>query len=509
MITVDDLSIRYPGQMKSVLNHVSLTIKHGTTLLLGRSGSGKTTLLHALAGLTPETIEVEQTGTVTRSGSVGVLFQNPEEQFCMETIGREIAFSLENRSIPRVEMDERIERLLALVGLPLPFSTPIASLSGGMKQRLALAAVLALEPTILLLDEPTAQIDPIGQHELMALIFRIQKEHDLTIVLIEHQLDVCLPYVDQVVLLEDGSITATADPRDLFPQDYKELQTKGISVPSLYPYTLETLPIDGPQAARLQVPSAVATAGRSLLHVAALSTKAPYPLTDATFSMQTGEWVMLLGANGSGKSTLLATLGRLLPNRGTYQLQGRPVHRYSRRRFYEHVGYVFQQPDLQFLKLTVEAEIDWSHRAATNVKRAALLERLELTSVKQQSPLALSTGQQRRLSVATMLGQTKDLLLLDEPTFGQDGLTTRRLMEQLQMEQQNGTTLVMATHDMELVARYADRVLVMEQGRIAFDGRPSELFADVPLLERCQLQRPLSYQFQEVKRDANERVPVR
>ncbi len=108
-----------------------------------------------------------------------------------------------------------------------------------------------------------------------------------------------------------------------------------------------------------------------------------------------------------------------------------------------------------------------------------------------------------------MIGQTKDLLLLDEPTFGQDGLTTRRLMEQLQMEQQNGTTLVMATHDMELVARYADRVLVMEQGRIAFDGRPSELFADVPLLERCQLQRPLSYQFQEVKRDANERVPVR
>ncbi|MGL6102760.1 MAG: ABC transporter ATP-binding protein, partial [Exiguobacterium acetylicum] len=151
MITVDDLSIRYPGQVKSVLDHVSLTIEQGTTLLLGRSGSGKTTLLHALAGLTPETIEVEQTGTVTRSGSVGVLFQNPEEQFCMETIGREIAFSLENRSIPSAEMEERIERLLALVGLPLPFSTPIASLSGGMKQRLALAAVLALEPTILLL----------------------------------------------------------------------------------------------------------------------------------------------------------------------------------------------------------------------------------------------------------------------------------------------------------------------------------------------------------------------
>ncbi|WP_251140224.1 ABC transporter ATP-binding protein [Exiguobacterium sp. s143] len=509
MITVDDLSIRYPGQMKSVLNHVSLSIEQGTTLLLGRSGSGKTTLLHALAGLTPETIEVEQTGTVTRSGSVGVLFQNPEEQFCMETIGREIAFSLENRSIPRAEMEGRIEHLLTLVGLPLPFSTPIASLSGGMKQRLALAAVLALEPTILLLDEPTAQIDPIGQHELMALIFRIQKEHDLKIVLIEHQLDVCLPYVDQIILLEDGSVTATAHPQDLFPQAYTELQSKGIAVPSLYPYTLETLPIDGPQAARLHVLPPVATAGTALLHVAALSTKAPYSLTDATFSLKTGEWVMLLGANGSGKSTLLATLGRLLSHQGTYRFQERPAQRYSRRRFYEHVGYVFQQPDLQFLKLTVEAEIDWSHRAATSDERTALLERLELASVKQQSPLALSTGQQRRLSVATMLGQSKDVLLLDEPTFGQDGLTTRRLMEQLLTEQQNGTTLVMATHDMELVARYADRVLVMEQGRIAFDGRPSELFADVPLLERCQLQRPLSYQFQEVKRHADKRVTVR
>ncbi|WP_373950852.1 ATP-binding cassette domain-containing protein [Exiguobacterium acetylicum] len=509
MITVDDLSIRYPGQMKSVLDHISLTIEHGTTLLLGRSGSGKTTLLHALAGLTPETIEVEQTGTVTRSGSVGVLFQNPEEQFCMETIGREIAFSLENRSIPREEMEERIERLLALVGLPLPFSTPIASLSGGMKQRLALATVLALEPTILLLDEPTAQIDSIGQHELMALIFRIQKEYDLTIVLIEHQLDVCLPYIDKIVLLEDGSVTATARPQDLFPQAYEHLQAKGIAVPSLYPYTLETLPIDGPQAARLRVLPSVATAGTPLLHVATLSTKAPYPLTDATFSLKTGEWVMLLGANGSGKSTLLATLGRLLSHQGTYRFQERSAQRYSRRRFYEHVGYVFQQPDLQFLKLTVEAEIDWSHRAATSDERTTLLEQLELASVKQQSPLALSTGQQRRLSVATMLGQSKDVLLLDEPTFGQDGLTTRRLMEQLLTEQQNGTTLVMATHDMELVARYADRVLVMEQGRIAFDGRPSELFADVPLLERCQLQRPLSYQFQEVKRHADERVTVR
>ncbi|KOP29246.1 hypothetical protein ADM98_10150 [Exiguobacterium sp. BMC-KP] len=509
MITVDDLSIRYPGQMKSVLDHVTLTIDQGTTLLLGRSGSGKTTLLHALAGLTPETIEVEQTGTVSRSGSVGILFQNPDEQFCMETIGREIAFSLENKSIPRAEMDERIEQLLVLVGLPLPFSTPIASLSGGMKQRLALAAVLALEPTILLLDEPTAQIDPIGQHELMALIFRIQKEHDLTIVLIEHQLDVCLPYVDQVVLLEEGTITVTAHPRDLFPHAYVRLQSKGIAVPSLFPYTLETLPADGPQAARLFAPPPVVPAGLPLLHVSELSTKAPYPLTGATFSLQTSEWVMLLGANGSGKSTLLATLGRFLPQRGTYQFRNRPAHRYSKHHFYEQVGYVFQQPDLQFLKLTVEAEIDWSHRGVTSNERAALLDRLELTSVKQQSPLALSTGQQRRLSVATMLGQTKDLLLLDEPTFGQDGLTTRRLMEQLLTEQQNGTTLVMATHDMELVARYAHRVLVMEQGQIVFDGRPNELFADIALLTRCQLQRPLSYQRQEVHHVANECVPVR
>ncbi|MGI1805571.1 ABC transporter ATP-binding protein [Exiguobacterium sp. TDN 0502] len=509
MITVDDLSIRYPAQEKQVLDHVSLTINQGTTLLLGRSGSGKTTLLHALAGLTPETIEVEQTGTVTRSGSVGVLFQNPEEQFCMETIGREIAFSLENRSIPREEMDERIEQLLALVGLDLPFSTPVSSLSGGMKQRLALAAVLALEPTILLLDEPTAQIDPIGQGELMALIFQIQKEHDLTIVLIEHQLDVCLPYVDQVVLLEDGSITEIAHPRELFPHAYERLQTKGIAVPSLFPYTIKTLPAEGPQAERLRVTPPPTTAGLPLLHAARLSTKVPYLLKDVTVSFRSGEWVMVLGANGSGKSTLLATLGRLLPHLGTYQFQSRPVERYSRRRFYEQVGYVFQQPDLQFLKLTVEAEIDWSHREAANDARTALLEHLELTSVKQQSPLALSTGQQRRLSVATMLGQAKELLLLDEPTFGQDGLTTRRLMEQLLMEQQNGTTLVMATHDMELVARYAQRVLVLEQGRIAFDGCPSELFADVALLERCQLQRPLSDQFQEVLRDADERVPVR
>ncbi|MCY1691083.1 ABC transporter ATP-binding protein [Exiguobacterium sp. SL14] len=368
MITVDDLSIRYPSQEQQVLNRVSLTIDQGTTLLLGRSGSGKTTLLHALAGLTPETIEVEQTGTVRRSGTVGILFQNPEEQFCMETIGREIAFSLENRLIPRAEMDERIERLLALVGLPLPFSTPIASLSGGMKQRLALGAVLALEPTILLLDEPTAQIDPIGQRELMALIFKIQEEHKLTVVLIEHQLDVCLPYVDKIVLLEDGAITETAHPRDLFPRAYVRLQAKGIAVPSLFPYTVETLPA-GTQAARLHVTSPVTTAGRSLLHVTELSTKAPYPLTDATFSLKTGEWVMLLGANGSGKSTLLATLGRLLPRRGTYQFQGRPAHRYSRRRFYERVGYVFQQPDLQFLKLTVEAEIDWSHKATARNAR--------------------------------------------------------------------------------------------------------------------------------------------
>ncbi len=504
MMQCEHLTVRYPDQDHPVLQDLSVTIDKGeTTLLVGPSGSGKTTFLHVLAGLLPETIEADVSGHWLTEGTVGMLFQQPDDQFCMQTVGAEMAFSLENRSISRFEMDERIKGVLARVGLDLALTTPIAELSGGMKQRLALACVLALEPDILLLDEPTAQLDPHGQRLMMELIEELHHDPNVTLVLIEHQLEQCVTFADRVLVFQTGRIRLDGPPRDIFSERRTVLTELGIATPRLYPYTFGTIPAEVAAERALDRPPVREP----------VSTEPTFELVDVTvrhgkqtvlqrisLTAHAGEWIMLVGRNGAGKSTLLETLAKLLPAQGgTIQLFQTALKKWRDRTFYRQVGFVFQQPEFQFLKQTVLDELTISCTSPSSGQMDDALQYYRLADVAGQSPLALSLGQKRRLSVATMLLERKAVLLLDEPTFGQDAETTAQLIEVLRQARAAGTTLIMVTHDMELVYQQADRVLVLGSGNIQFDGSPEELFQETKILHDNQLIRPVSYQYQQQK----------
>ncbi|MDI3236223.1 ATP-binding cassette domain-containing protein [Exiguobacterium antarcticum] len=516
MMQCEHLSVHYPGQTQAVLDDLTVTLHQGeTTLLIGPSGSGKTTFLHVLARLLPDTIEAEVTGHHTTDGTVGILFQQPDDQFCMQTVGAEIAFSLENRQIARSEMEDRIRTVLTRVGLDLALTTPIAVLSGGMKQRLALACVLALEPDILLLDEPTAQLDPHGQRMMMELIEELHHDPTLTLVLIEHQLDQCVTFADRVLVFEHGGrLLLDGTPDAIFGEQRDVLIQHGIATPLLYPYTWETLPADSPQTADLRKRDVDRP---SVLHettfdVTGVTARRGNRTIFENLSLTTyrGEWIMVVGPNGAGKSTLLEMLAKLIPlHGGSVQLFETNLRKWKDRAFYAQVGFVFQQPDFQFLKQTVAEELAISCAAFDPERVQTALCHYRLTDVADQSPLALSLGQKRRLSVATMLLEQKAVLLLDEPTFGQDAETTAHIIDVLHQAQEAGTTVIMVTHDMELVHRYADRVLVLGEGRLQFDGTPSALFMKPVLLARHQLVRPLSFlyqQLEEVKHRAGKQV---
>ena len=517
MMQCAHLSVRYPDQDSPVLHDLSITIQKGeTTLLVGPSGSGKTTFLHVLAGLLPDTIEADVTGHWSTEGTVGILFQQPDDQFCMQTVGAEIAFSLENRQIARSEMEERIPLLLARVGLDLALTTPIAELSGGMKQRLALACVLALEPDILLLDEPTAQLDPSGQRTMMHLIEELHRDPDMTLVLIEHQLDQCVTFADRVLVFEGGRLLLDDTPYDVFHQQRDVMTALGIAMPLLYPYGLETLPELSGQACHLKKRPverrAVGTERTFELTRVRVKRGKRTILNDFSWTTFSGQWIMLVGRNGAGKSTVLETLAKLLPSQGDIRLFDTPLRKWSDRTYYQQVGFVFQQPDFQFLKQTVTDELAISCATFDPERVQTALRHYRLTDVADQSPLALSLGQKRRLSVATMLLERKAVLLLDEPTFGQDAETTAHIIDVLHQAREAGTTVIMVTHDMELVHRYADRVVVIGEERVQFDGTPLELFQEEALLEQNQLFRPISFlyqQLEEVKHRAGKRHTAR
>lgn len=537
----EGVSVQFFDRDTPVLRELSVTIeKNEAVLLLGPSGSGKSTLLQVLSGIIPRSIEAWMKGNVVRPERVGVMFQDPDAQFCMLTVEDEIAFSLENRRVPRANMRERIERVMRDVRLDVPLQTPIRELSGGLKQRLALACMLALEPDVLFVDEPTAQLDPLNTQRVMEDLQRLKGQK--TIVLIEHKLDGVVEWMDRVLLFDaNGQLQADGHPRDVL-RDYADLiREYGIWQPKLWPVTWEELLATEahPLAERLEQQLAATrgtalqesqhgskseTDGRTAEVTGTSQTQftrhAAEPLLEVrdaqlryknghvvwqglNVSVASGEWVAILGPNGAGKSTFLKMVGGLeSPTSGDVRLKGKSLDRYRTPELYDTVGFVFQNPEHQFIADTVFEEVAFGGKVAgwpsEQIEResAQLLSDFRLLDLRDKNPFTLSQGQKRRLSVAGMLLKRQELLLLDEPTFGQDAATTAELLQRLQERHEAGTTLLMATHDVELVAEYATRVLVIGEGTLLFDGAPDDLFRQPELLQRASLTAPLAYEYQ-------------
>jgi energy-coupling factor transport system ATP-binding protein len=452
MIELTGFGWRYAGRRAWAVRRVDLRIERGErVLLLGLSGAGKSTLLAALAGLLTEE-SGEREGEVRVDGQAGVLFQDPQTQLVMARCGDDVAFGPENLGVPAEKIWPRVRAALDAVGFGYPSDHSTHALSGGEQQRLALAGVLALEPSVLLLDEPTASLDPPGAALIRDALARL----DTTMVLVEHRVAEALPLIDRVVVLTPEGIRADGSPSAVFARYGDELAAGGVWVPE-----------------RPVLPRRAATPpGAPLL--AAHAAAVPGRLRPTDLDVCAGEAVAVTGPNGAGKSTLALTLGGLLrPASGTVlatrALAGpdaaQPPYRWRAATLATRIGSVFQNPEHQFVTARVADELALGPRRAraTPASVAAtvddLLGRLRLDHLAGANPYTLSGGEQRRLSVATALATAPRVIVLDEPTFGQDRRTWTELLDLLAKLRDDGCGVVSATHDADFVEALADRVV--------------------------------------------------
>lgn len=481
---------RHAGRKNAALSGVDLDIAPGErVLVLGPSGSGKSTLMGGLAGLLGGAEEGEATGTLTvdgvapadARGRVGLLMQDPEAQVVLARVGDDVAFGMENMGVAREEIWPRVENSLEAVGLSVPLDHSTTELSGGQKQRLALASILAMGPGLLLLDEPTANLDPSGVAEVRAAVETVVERTGATVVVVEHRVDVWASLVDRVIVVADGAIAADGPLDEVLAQQGEALRERGIWLPG-DDVAAEVGPApEVPPASSVGAEEGAEGRARGATPIARVTDltigyDASAPVRSGIdLTIERGVSTCIVGANGAGKSTFALTLAGLLPPlAGAVEVEtadgtaGDP-HEWSSKQLLGRMSMVFQEPEYQFLAATVAEELAIGPRAAgmTDEEIAPLvdehLEALGLTKLARANPMTLSGGEKRRLSVATALISAPELLILDEPTFGQDRGTWLGLVRLLRAALERGVTLVSITHDPAFVAAMGQRVVDLGQ----------------------------------------------
>jgi energy-coupling factor transport system ATP-binding protein len=548
IVDLRDITYTYEGEATPVINAVSLRVEPGEfVLILGPSGCGKSTLLNVLNGTIPHTLRGELSGHAVVCGKsvpdtkvtnfateVGMVFQDPEAQIINTRVRDEVCFGLENLCRPVDEIMARQAEALAYVGLPDAGDLSIFDMSGGQKQRISIAAVLAARPRLLVLDEPTANLDPAGMAEVFAVLHRLNREFNTTIVMVEHRVDELADRVSRVIMMDRGAVVFDGKPRAAFARrregHSEEAETIATSAwfPQVSEFALElataagiavapeVMPLnvteaiafaEGVMAGRLaQAPARAAApenaaAGEKLLSIRDLTfgyTREQPILKNVSLELETGSIVALLGQNGSGKTTLArALIGINRVERGTVYLGDRDISDLGPREISAEIGYVFQNPDHQFVTDQIDEEVAYGLKvrgyAEDFIARRVdeVLDIVDLARYRHRSPFNLSLGERRRLSVATMLVLEPRLLVLDEPTIGQDHERAQHLMRLMdRLRERYSTTILMITHDVRLVAEWADRAIALRAGGIAFDGTPDVLFAQAGLLKESALLPP-------------------
>lgn len=449
---------RYAGRKRPAVADVTFTIEPGErVLLLGASGAGKSTLLAGLAGVLGDDDEGERTGSLrvdgaapeSRRGQVGLVLQDPDAGIVLSQVGDDVAFGCENLGVPASDIPARVAEALEAVGLDVPLQRPTKALSGGQKQRLVLAGVLAMRPGLLLLDEPTANLDPEGVREVRASVERAVTASGATLVVVEHRTPIWVDLMTRVIVLAaDGGLLADGPPERVFAEHGATLAEAGVWVPGR--------DIDLPVLAQVAASDVLTSSGLAVARDPRVAVQSGLDLR-----VPRANATVITGPNGAGKSTLALTLAGLIPEqagevRAAPELAGRrgvrPI-RWTSRELLTRIGMVFQEPEHQFLAQTLRDELAVGPRALgwdqarTDAVVDELLERLGLAPLALANPFTLSGGQKRRLSVATVLAGAPEVIVLDEPTFGQDRRGWISLVALLQEEIARGRSIIAVTHD--------------------------------------------------------------
>lgn len=460
---------RHASRLAWALQDVSFRIEPGErVLVLGASGAGKSTLLQGLAGVLGGDEEGEAQGSLlvdgipaaSTRGRTGLVLQDPDSQVILARVGDDVAFGCENLGIPRAEIWPRVTQALDAVGLDVPLDRPTKALSGGQKQRLALAGILAMRPGLVLLDEPTANLDPEGVVEVRDAVERMLQAHPATLIVVEHRLDVWLPLITRVIVVGQGGVVADGPPAHVLGVEGDRLAADGVWVPGFAP--------DAPPAP-LSAPGEVLISAREL---AVARVKGKPVATGIDLDVRAGQALAITGPNGAGKSTLGLTLAGLLPPAGgavtasaalAAGIGSTPID-WASRDLLTRIGMVFQEPEHQLLAKTVQDELAVGPRALgmpedeIAARSEDLLHRLRLDRLARANPYTLSGGEKRRLTVAAALATRPRVLVLDEPTFGQDARTWAELVAMLAALRDEGTAIVTITHDLDVArALHAER----------------------------------------------------
>jgi energy-coupling factor transport system ATP-binding protein len=552
-VTVNNLWWRYPTYSEKAnpwtLRDISLQIDQGECFgITGPSGAGKSTICRIFMGILPQTARLTPqqlphyfrgtvellnesvTANTASAHHIGMVQQDPENQFLRMSLLHELALGLQIQNLPTQEIAQRAYEALRWVGLEHLWHGAIhlhpSDLSGGQKQRVAIASFLALRPQILILDEPTSDLDPVGKREVIETIARLRRDYHTTVILVEQDPEILSAFCDRIALLHEGRIELIAPPASFYAKR-AILERSGASIGELARislhtgYTYEGRPPltleEGIAAFAPAIANTISTFeeqewSAAEHHSAEHVVKAEgvcYHYEDGTVALKgvdltlyRGEMLALLGPNGSGKTTFAKILaGIYRASQGRIHVLGQDIAtRKVRRRLTSLVGYVFQNPDHQLFTRKVSDEIEYGLKnlgmnATQRHKRVQeTLEAVNLAKYAEEDPLFLSKGQRQRLAVAAVLAMGPEILIVDEPTTGQDYRSIQSIMSLLCELQQQGKTILIITHDMTLVAEYCQRVVAFRNGQLTFTGQPATLFEQPEILQKTGLSAPSNAQ---------------
>ncbi len=502
-VRIENLSFRYRSRADFAIHNINLTVDEPQIVLIaGASGCGKTTLARCINGLIPRSYKGELSGKIYLQGQdisglplarisqlVGTVLQDPERQILGSIVMNEVAFGLENLGLSRDEIRRRVDEALERLKIAHLRERQTHYLSGGEKQKVALAGVLAMKPSILLLDEPLASLDPASAQEALEVIRDLANE-GMTVLMVEHRVeDVLRVQPERVLFMKDGEIQYDGDPQHLVERvDYREVKLPAPMIMELAindppPPPLNILPgVNGASAPLVEFKDVVFgyESGSEVLH-------------GINLQIHRGDVIAVLGPNGAGKTTLVKhAIGLLKPKGGQVLINGRDTHQLSVAEIASTLGYVFQSPSHMLFAPTVYDELAFG---PTNLKHpeeeirkevSEAIEVVNLQGYEKTPPLSMSFGQQKRVSIAAILAMRSRILVMDEPTAGQDYKNYMNFMNSI-LGMPGFEAILFITHDLDMAVIYANRVLLVNDGQVVADGTPAEVLSDLERLRQCRL----------------------